>query len=621
MATKSSSSSSSSKKKAKKASSTTRTDRTEAGRRVTVRTNNESDTVELLEEQLRAVRAIGSAFSSAMGLNALFEQIVPQVSRLMSAERTTLFLYDPSSNEIWSKVAEGEGVREIRLQMGQGIAGWAAEKRETVNIDDAYKDPRFNAEVDARTGFHTESVAATAMVDHQGKLLGVLQVLNHRGGPFAATHIGLLETISAQAAYAVENAHLAQQILDQNQELQAARHRAERRRAELDLLYQLERETSASSDLNQLLDSIIVRACQRQRSEAGSVLLLEGETGKLYYRSASGEHEQLRTLQNEPHEGIIGWVAQAGQSVIVNRPDEDPRHSPELILRMGYKAQAMLAVPLVWDGRVLGAVEVLNPRPRPTGAKAYDLEDLKVMTIIGGQVARAVALTLQRKARLDTERMAVIGRMLAGVAHDLRNPMTVISGYAQLMSIEDDEDERQQRCTRILFQVDEMTAMVGDLLAFARGDSTLRPANVSVTLLGTEVTEMLKLQCDPRGIVLSVDAEEGSANVDLARAKRILYNLAKNSVDVLSRGDKLDVQLREQEGGLLMQVKDNGPGIPEDIRAQVFEPFVSSGKVNGTGLGLSIVKRFVADHQGMVSVDSTEGKGTTFVVHLPEVSA
>jgi signal transduction histidine kinase len=256
---------------------------------------------------------------------------------------------------------------------------------------------------------------------------------------------------------------------------------------------------------------------------------------------------------------------------------------------------------------------------RPTGVTGYDLEDLKVLTLIAGQVARAVSLTRERQTRIDTERLAVIGQMLTGVAHDLRNPMTAISGYAQLMAIDPEAESRQQRCDRILVQIDEMTAMISDLLAFARGHTRLKPTTFEVSHLAVEVEEALRPHCDPRGIHLEINTRGSKASVDVNRAKRILYNLAKNAVDVLKTGGRLRIDLDENSGSLSLRIADDGPGIPDYIRPRLFEPFVSAGKMKGTGLGLSIVKRFVDDHDGHIEVKSMEGEGTTFVVRLPRV--
>lgn len=581
---------------------------------------SEAAKIKTLEDQLHAVRAIGGALASSVGLNALFEQIVPHVTRVMNADRSTLFLYHADTEEIWSKVAEGEGL-EIRLKIGEGIAGHVAETRSPISIGDAYADPRFRREVDAETGFRTKTVAAAPVIDRSGHLLGVIQVLNKHGGEFNEEDMGLLETIAIQIAYAVENTRLSQNLLDQNRELEAARHRAERRRAELDLLYQLEQETTASDDLDGLLDSIILRVCDRLRSQAGSVLLLDQDTGRLFFRGVSGERkDQLKQLSLSPGQGVVGWVAERGEPLLVNRPEEDDRHSRDLAAKIDYPAEALLAVPLRWGDVVIGAVEVLNPRPRPTGAVGYDEEDLKVLTLIAAQVARAVALTRERQEKIGNDRLVYLGRMLAGVAHDLRNPMTVISGYTQIIAAEPNAEERRSRCERVLNQIDEMTAMIGDLLAFARGDTHLRPTDVDIEALGREIGENLAVQCEPRGITLEVVAEPGEVRIDLGRAKRIINNLAKNAVDVLSRNGELRIELAPKAGGLTLKVSDTGPGIPTRLRDVLFEPFVTANKDTGVGLGLSIVKRFVEDHGGRIEIESTAGKGTTFRVELPRAS-
>ena len=207
------------------------------------------DRVRELEEQLRAMGAIGASMATTVGLDALFKELVPNISRLMRAERSTLFVYDEKAREIWSKVAQGHSLTEIRLELGQGIAGWVAEHRETINIKDAYADSRFNPEVDVRSGFKTRSVAAAPLIDRQGRLLGVLQVLNHEGGPFGEHDIGLLNFLAVGTSYAVENANLTQEVLDRNRELEAATHRAERRRGELDLLYQLNQQHAQARPL------------------------------------------------------------------------------------------------------------------------------------------------------------------------------------------------------------------------------------------------------------------------------------------------------------------------------------------------------------------------------------
>jgi signal transduction histidine kinase len=268
---------------------------------------------------------------------------------------------------------------------------------------------------------------------------------------------------------------------------------------------------------------------------------------------------------------------------------------------------------MIWDRRVVGAVQVSAP------SSPYDAEDLKTLTVAGGQLGRAVTYAQERTQRSNDQRLTAIGRMLASVAHDLRTPMTVISGHAQLMIEEEDPRQRIERCSRILGQIEEMVAMIGDLLAFARGDSSVRRSHVEVDALAAEMQQSIMPLCAPRGIALQLDASRGVAIVDLGRTKRIIHNLAKNAIDVMTRGAHLHIALTAEQQGLHILVRDQGKGMDEATQARLFEPFFTD-KSDGTGLGLTIVKRFVDDHGGSIRVKSAEGSGTTVEVLLPHAA-
>ncbi|HSQ75572.1 MAG TPA: HAMP domain-containing sensor histidine kinase, partial [Bacteroidota bacterium] len=112
----------------------------------------------------------------------------------------------------------------------------------------------------------------------------------------------------------------------------------------------------------------------------------------------------------------------------------------------------------------------------------------------------------------------------------------------------------------------------------------------------------------------------GTCTLDVDKLSRVLYNLTGNAADVMPDGGTMTIRTRAQEGFIAIEVADSGPGIPDEIRTRLFEPFFTHGKKHGTGLGLSIVKKIVEDHHGRVEVDSTPGKGATFRVLYPRIS-
>jgi phosphoserine phosphatase RsbU/P len=159
-------------------------------------------------------------------LDHLLEVILQESTRLMRAERASLFLYDAATDELYSKIAQKSEIGEIRFPASVGIAGHIARHRVCLNIPDAYKDSRFNPEPDRQTGFRTRSILGCPMLDISGNLVGVLEVLNKTGGPFTPHDECVLSVLGAQAGVALERARLLEEYLTKlrlEQELSVAR--------------------------------------------------------------------------------------------------------------------------------------------------------------------------------------------------------------------------------------------------------------------------------------------------------------------------------------------------------------------------------------------------------------
>src|SRR5262249_22664338 len=146
---------------------------------------------------------------------------------------------------------------EIRLALGEGVAGWVAQTREIVNIPDAYDDQRFQPSIDLKSGYRTRSILSVPMIGALGGLVGVPQVLNKHAGPFTIADEDLLLALASQAAIAIENARLYHSLVTQNAELVEARRDLERRQRELNALYEVEKELTAALDLDDLLSRIL----------------------------------------------------------------------------------------------------------------------------------------------------------------------------------------------------------------------------------------------------------------------------------------------------------------------------------------------------------------------------
>ncbi len=167
----------------------------------------------LSNETMSQLLEITRRMAGEQQLDHLLEVILQESTRLMQAERATLFLYDAATDELYSKIAQKSEIGEIRFPASAGIAGFIARQRVCLNIPDAYQDPRFNPEPDRKTGWRTRSILGCPMLDIGGKLVGVLEVLNKQGGPFSRNDEYVLSVLGAQAGVALDRARLLEEYL------------------------------------------------------------------------------------------------------------------------------------------------------------------------------------------------------------------------------------------------------------------------------------------------------------------------------------------------------------------------------------------------------------------------
>jgi len=161
---------------------------------------------------LKRLLVVTRAMSAEKDLDRLLELIMQETTKVMQADRSSLFLYDEDSEELYTKIAQK--AETIRIPVGSGIAGAVATSQQTLHIPDVYADERFNREVDRVTGFRTRNILCTPMLSYDGRLIGVLQVLNKQGGDFTDYDVMMLEALASQAAVALDNARLVAEYLE-----------------------------------------------------------------------------------------------------------------------------------------------------------------------------------------------------------------------------------------------------------------------------------------------------------------------------------------------------------------------------------------------------------------------
>src|SRR5262249_33879207 len=179
---------------------------------------------ESLDRKLRSLLDVSKAMAGVIDLDALLSVIVAKATEVMDAERASIFIYDETDRTLWNRVAGSLARGQVRIPVGTGIVGHVARTGELVNIPDAYADPRFNPEVDKETGFRTRSLLCVSMAGHDGRLAGVLEVLNKKGGvAFTPADESFLEAFASHAAVALDRARLVQAYGDKQRIEEALR--------------------------------------------------------------------------------------------------------------------------------------------------------------------------------------------------------------------------------------------------------------------------------------------------------------------------------------------------------------------------------------------------------------
>ncbi len=221
---------------------------------------------------------------------------------------------------------------------------------------------------------------------------------------------------------------------------------------------------------------------------------------------------------------------------------------------------------------------------------------------------------------LEAERLATIGRMASSISHDLRHSLAAIVANAEfLCESRLSSDQREELYQEVRVAVNQMTDLIDSLLEFSRTRESLRPAYGNVRDSVERVVAAIRSHPEFHPVRITLSQEGNSSGwFDSKKLERVLYNLLLNSCEAVTlEAGCIHVGLNEVPGGMEIRVSDNGHGIPEIIRDQLFEPFISHGKENGTGLGLTVVQKIIQDHGGDVVVEKTSSEGSVFRLLLP----
>jgi len=403
-----------------------------------------------------------------------------------------------------------------------------------------------------------------------------------------------------------------------------------RRNQELSVLIEINRMVTSSLEFDQVLEATIQGIREILRVEAGSLVLIDEETGGLLFRKTfSPEQGWITGRTIQPGEGIVGYVVRSGEHKLVNNVERDPHFSAEVDEEAGFTSHTILCVPLRIRDRVIGAIEVINKLDG-----VFTEQDLELLQAMAASAAVAVenanlyreladfAKELERsQAQLvQAEKMAAIGRLAASIAHEINNPLQAIHNSLHLSLHEGlGEGKRFQYLNMAQAEVQRLVEIVQRMLDFyrpSRGD--VAPADINDVV--ENVLALARKRLQHGNVRMHTHLSPGLPLVPVVsdQVVQVFLNIVINAVEAMPSGGDLRLETMVSEDGewVLVYFHDAGLGMSSEQIANLFEPFHTT-KPDGTGLGLAISYGIVERHGGEIEVWSQPGQGATFVVKLP----
>jgi len=312
---------------------------------------------------------LSEASALGQGIEKLIEQVVHTASRVMQADRATLFLLDRAHDQLWSLVAEDEGRRQIRVPADAGIAGWVVQHGTLLNVSDAYADERFNREVDRKTGYRTRNVLCGPVRSLSGEMIGAVQVINKVQGEFTPEDETLFRAFCHQAAVAVENYNLYSRLMDSHRKMAA--------------MLEVANSVNDTLELEALIHKVVEKLMEILDCDRASFFVLDGDAGELWSMDAHGSTTQIRFPATV---GLAGHVASTSEVLNIADAYGDPRFNPEIDRRTGYRTRTVLAAPVLnRDGRVIGVTQAINKR-----RGRFEGDDEELLQALCSQIAVAL---------------------------------------------------------------------------------------------------------------------------------------------------------------------------------------------------------------------------------------
>ena len=549
--------------------------------------------------------AIASLAAGSGDTNTALREILTAVAATLRADSGFISLLSPDSGKLevearFNLPAEGN----FSLAPGQGVPGWVAWHGKPLLIPDASADSRYRA---FRPGVCCQM--STPMLTAEGHLLGVVTLDRESRGGFGPDDLALLAELTDVAAG----------VMQRLWELDHLRNKARHLETLLTAGQSLVSELAPQA----LFEALVRDTCQMMQARACTLFLNE-EPGFLRLGAFSSSGETSAPASRLAIDSCLVATAIHTRRPVAFADIQSQEYSDLVDLPRDGALRSALATPVNLEGEVLGVLTVFLDR-----VHRFDNDEKRLCSALASlgavafQNARLYARVFQSEESLrKNERLTMLGLLAAEIAHEIRNPLTVLKLLHGGLGVDFAPDDPRQRDLRVISEkLDQLEGIVTKVLSFGKAPASLHTrcslaeivedTNVLIRLKLAQNDIQLRFLAPPRALI--VDGHKG-------QLQQVLLNLLINAMQAMPAGGTITIAAREEKSGTarqaVIEVADTGSGIPEAIRDRIFDSFLS-GRPDGTGLGLGIAKRILLGHHGDISLVSTGPKGTTFRITLP----
>jgi signal transduction histidine kinase len=562
-------------------------------------------------ERLQLLYQVSNVIHSTLDSQEALQLIVSEAVRLMNASSGSVVLINPTSGflEISASQNLPTAATKLRLRVGEGITGWVARHGKPARIGDVTQDPRYVA---ARRGVKSELAVP---LEVNGETRGVINVDSDRADAFSADDQDLLEQLAVQAAKVIHNTWLYEQL---------------RLKVHLfESLASVSRIINSTLNLDEALRAITREAAILMSARMCSLMMLDESREWLDLRASYGAGENyIKKPRLSVEESLLGVVARRKKPMQIANVQTSSRYQNVEVARQEGLV-SLLSVPLLFAGQSIGTLNVYTGRPYN-----FSNEEIKILSALAELSAIAI-----EKARLyerivdveeqlrQNEKLSALGLLAAEVAHEIRNPLTVMKLLYHSLDLKFPASDPRTKDARIIeAKIEHLNKIVEQILDFARTtEPKLAPVNLNdlVDELGLLVRH--KLANQNVRLIRSLQSDLPLVMGDATQLEQAFLNLILNAAEAMLDGGALTIKSCEirsprnnaQPTHVAMEFKDSGKGMSGELQKRAFTAVLSTTKVKGSGLGLAIVGRIIETHHGDICIKSKIGRGTSIVITLP----